>query len=155
MAQEYLLAGDTIAGTEGRLTAIIRGNIETLLHIRKIEAKIEKNKEDMKVIGFRGKQTKAVGFTGSGEMEAYIGNPLFTEIMEQYTRNGIDTYFNILISTHDKTSQVGEQSVLLLGVNLDETIISKLDAEESMLTETIPFTFNDFQLTKKFNRLNY
>lgn len=152
---EYLRAGDTIAGTEGRVTAIINGNIENLLNIKNIEAKIEKKKEQMKVIGFRGEQTKAVGFSGTGEMEAYVGSPVFVELMERYTRHGVDTYFNILITTHDKTSQVGEQAILLLGVNLDETTLAKLDAEDTMLTEKIPFTFNDFQLTRKFKRLNY
>lgn len=72
----YLLAGDTVNGREGTVYATINGKVYNLLEIKTLEAKVEKQKSDIPVLGFRGIQTKAKGYKGSGSIEAYYVSSL-------------------------------------------------------------------------------
>ena len=46
-------------------------------------------------------------------MEVYYICSLFRQIMLEYMKNGVDTYFELLITNEDPTSATGKQTVLL------------------------------------------
>ena len=69
-------------------------------------------------------------------------------------KNGKDTYFELLVTNEDPTSETGKQTVLLKGVNIDSMLITKLDVEKEALDETLKFTFNDADLLEAFEELN-
>ena len=68
-------------------------------------------------------------------------------------KNGKDTYFELLVTNEDPTSETGKQTVLLKGVNIDSMLITKLDVEKEALDETLTFTFNDADLLEAFEEL--
>lgn len=54
----------------------------------------------------------------------------------------------------DRESAAGRQQVLLSGVNLDSTVLAKLDGDsDDPLEEDVDFTFEDFEIMTPFNKI--
>ena len=147
----YLRAKDTINGALGTCFAIIDGNRYEIMQAKNVEAKVEKTKSEIPILGLTSKQHKAGGWNGTGTMEVYYISSLFRQIMLEYMKNGVDTYFELLITNEDPTSATGKQTVLLKGVNINSMAITKLDIEKDALDETMTFTFNDADLLDIFD----
>lgn len=145
-----LRAEDTISGREGRAYATINGNVEELFYARTIEATVEKNKSELKMLGSRATQHKATGWSGKGTLTIYYVTSLFRRLMLEYTRTGKDAYFALHVINEDPASSTGRQTVVLKDVNIDSVIAARLDAESDELDEEISFTFSDWDIQDQF-----
>lgn len=148
----FLKAGDTISGQEGRAYATINGQVEEMFYIKTLEAKAEKQKTEVKTLGKRGTQHKTSGWSGSGSMTIYYVTTLFRQLMLNYIKTGKDVYFDVTVVNEDPTSSIGRQTVVLRGVNLDSTIVAKLDTDSEALDEDIDFTFDDVDILDSFGK---
>ncbi|MBG9795279.1 phage portal protein [Paenibacillus dendritiformis] len=146
-----LQAKDTISGREGRAFAQIDGKNEEMFYVKTLEAKIEKQKAEVKVLGSRSVQHKAAGWTGTGSMTIYYMTPLFRNMMLDYIKHGKDTNFIIQITNEDPMSSIGTQTVCLKNVNLNSVVMAKLDTESDVLEEEVEFTFDDVDILNNFN----
>ncbi|CAH8716846.1 phage tail tube protein [Paenibacillus thiaminolyticus] len=149
-----LQAKDTISGREGRAFAQIDGKNEEMFYVKTLEAKIEKQKAEVKVLGSRSVQHKAAGWTGTGSMTIYYMTPLFRNMMLEYVKNGKDTNFIIQITNEDPMSSIGTQTVCLKNVNLNSVVMAKLDTESDVLEEEVEFTFDDVDILNNFNSIS-
>lgn len=149
----FMGAEDAISGKMGKAFATINGNVEEMLYLKNIEITAEKNKIEIPVLGKTGNQHKAGGWNGTGSATVYYATSKFREIMLEYIKTGKDTYFDILIENDDPTSSLGKQTSIVKGVNLDSTIMAKLDIETEALDEEISFTYNDIDMPNKFNKI--
>ena len=68
-------------------------------------------------------------------------------------KNGVDTYFELLLTNEDPTGDAGRQTVLLKDVNIEEMLIGKIDVEEAAMEEEMKFTFGGVELLDKFNQM--
>lgn len=148
----FLKAGDIISGQEGKATATIDGSVETMAYIKNLEAIFEKQKSEIRVIGHRGTQNKTTGWSGTGSMNLYYITSMFRKMALKYAKQGIDTNFDVTIENNDPTSSIGKQTVVLYGVNLDSTVLAKLDVDNTELDEDIDFTFDDFDILDEFGK---
>lgn len=148
----FLKAGDTLSGQEGRAYATINGQVEEMFYIKKIEASVEKSKVEVKTLGRLGTQHKANGWSGSGSMTIYYVTSLFRQMVLDYIKTGIDTYFDVQIVNEDPASTVGKQTIVLKGVNLDKVVMATLDTGADTLEEDIDFTFDDVDILDQFNQ---
>ncbi|WGU94616.1 phage tail tube protein [Paenibacillus dendritiformis] len=149
-----LQAKDTISGRDGRAFAQIDGKNEEMFYVKTLEAKIEKQKAEVKVLGSRSVQHKAAGWTGTGSMTIYYMTPLFRNMMLDYIKNGKDTNFIIQIINEDPMSSIGTQTVCLKNVNLNSVVMAKLDTESDVLEEEVEFTFDDVDILNEFNSIS-
>lgn len=145
---------DTISGKEGRAYAKINGSNEELFFAKTIEANLEKNKSEIKALGRRMTGHKTTGMSGSGSMTIYYMSPLFRSLAKEYKDTGKDLFFDLVIENDDPASAAGKQSVLLMDVNLDSTVLAMLDADsDDPLEEDVDFTFEDFDILTPFNKI--
>lgn len=148
-----LNAPDTISGKEGRAYAKINGNNEDLFMAKNIESTVEKAKSEIKAIGKRMTGHKTTGGNGTGSMTLYYLTPLFRDMIKQWKGTGVDVYFDMVVENDDPESSAGKQSVLLIGCNLDSTILAKLDGDsDDPLDEDVDFTFEDFDILTPFTQ---
>ena len=84
-------------------------------------------------------------------MTIYYTTTRFRQLMLDYIKNGVDTYFDIQVVNEDPSSTIGKQTVTLKGVNLDSVIVAKLDTDSEALEEDIDFTFEDLDVIDSFN----
>lgn len=142
-----------VDGAQGSCIATIDGNVEEMFYVKNIEIKVEKKKNEVKVLGQTGAKHKANGWSGSGSMNIYYCTSKFREIMLKYMKHGIDTYFDIIIENDDPNTKIGKQTVVIKGVNIDSVVMAKLDIDSTELDEDVDFTFNDVDLLNEFGEL--
>lgn len=149
MAQ-FLKGKDIVSGQEGEAYMIIDGEVKPMFYVRNLRATVTKQKTEARTLGRRGTQHKSNGWNGTGSMEIFYVTSEFLEYMRIYKETGQDQYFDIQTINRDNTTSVGRQSTTLIDVNLDSVDIAALDAENDLLTQTIPFTFDDFDIGEQF-----
>lgn len=148
----FLKQDEVITGREGQVIATINGQVRELAEIRKLEAKITKNKTAFRVLGWRGTYNKTTGFEGTGSMTIYYNTTVWAQIMRNYTANGVDTLFDVVVMNEDPTSAIGRQRIRLNSVSLNELVVAKVDADAEFLDTEVAFTFNDYDILNSFNR---
>lgn len=149
----FLEAPDVISGKEARAYAVIDGNVEELFYAKSIEAKMEKNKKEIKVLGRRATQHKTTGWNGTGTMTIYYVTSIFRRKILEYARTGKDFYFTLQVINEDPVSAAGKQTTILKECNIDSVILAKFDVDADELDEEVPFTFSDFDIPDQFNAL--
>lgn len=147
----FLKAEDVITGKQARAFATINSQVEELFYAKSIEAKIEKNKTDVPILGKMNVGKKSTGWSGSGTLTVYYVTSLFRSLMLKYIKTGKDFYFDLQITNEDTTSSIGKQTTVLKNCNLDSVIIASFDASsDDAMEEELPFTFEDADILDKF-----
>lgn len=144
-------APNVIDGAEGTIFATIDGETHGIALCRNMKATATKNKTAHKRLGTTTEFHKARGLTLSASMEVYAGGAIFQDMIEKYARTGEDTYFEILATNEDPSSSAGIRTVKLKYCNIDSVDVMSLDIETDALTETVNFTFEDFEYIDQFS----
>nr|DAX95429.1 MAG TPA: tail tube protein [Caudoviricetes sp.] len=153
MPTNTMNAADAVTGSLGKCFVTISGNRYLLMQLISVNAKMEKTKVEVPIMGQTGKGNKATGWKGTGSAKFHYGTSLFRELAARYAETGEDIYFDMLIENEDPTTKVGKQIALLTGCNFDSTTLAALDAESDFLTDEIDFTFEGWKLTTPFTEL--
>ena len=147
-------AKDTVSSSLAECYVTIDDNRYNFMQAINLEAKIEKTKTEVPILGKTGKGNKSTGWKGTGNATFHYNTSIFRNLLKQYKEYGEDIYFDIQITNEDPTSSVGRQTVILKDCNMDGGILAKFDADGEYLDEEIEFTFEDFEIPETFNRLS-
>lgn len=149
-----LQAGDVINSKDAMVTATINGRVIPLIECTNFEAKIEKNKEDVQVLGSHWKHHKVTSIEGTGTLEGYLISSMWLKYALPYINGGAELYFNITVDIEDKSSRTGKQTVQLTDVSLDDIPIADISADDSVLDWSSDLTFEGVQLINEFNDIH-
>lgn len=149
-----LQTGDVINSKDAMVTATINGRVIPLVECTKFEAKIEKNKEDVQVLGTHWKHHKVTSIEGTGSLEGYMISSMWLKYALPYINGGAELYFNITVDIEDKSSRTGKQTVQLTDVSLDDIPIADISADDSVLDFKSDLTFEGVQLINEFNDIH-
>ena len=151
MSQTTMNAKDAIAASMAECYVTINNKRYNFMQAINLEAKMEKTKTEVPILGRPGKGNKSVGWKGTGSATAHYNQSVLRKLLETYKATGKDTYFEMQISNEDPTTSVGRQTVILKGCNMDGGILAKFDADGEYLDEDFDFTFEDFEISESFN----
>ena len=155
MADNVIMKGrDTVFAGLAQCFVTIEGRRYNFMQAINLEAKFEKNKIKVPILGKTGKGNKASGWSGTGSATFHYNTSIFREVMVRYKDTGEDVYFEIQISNEDPTSAVGRQTMILMDCNTDGGILAKFDADGEYLDEDMDFTFEDFEMPETFKHLD-
>ena len=146
-------AKDAVSASLAECFVTISGNRYNFMQAINLEAKIEKTKSEVPILGKTGKGNKSTGWKGSGSANFHYNTSIFRELLYKFKETGEDVYFDIQVTNEDATSSVGRQTVVLKDCNIDGGILTKFDADAEYLDEDMDFTFEDFEIPEKFIRL--
>lgn len=149
-----LQAGDVINSKDAMVTATIDGRVIPLIECTDFEAKIEKNKEDVQVLGTHWKHHKVTSIEGTGTLEGYLISSMWLKYALPYINGGAELYFNITVDIEDKSSRTGKQTIQLTDVSLDDIPIADISADDSVLDWSSDLTFEGVQLINEFNDIH-
>lgn len=149
-----LQTGDVINSKDAMVTATINGRVIPLIECTDFEAKIEKNKEDVQVLGTHWKHHKVTSIEGTGSLEGYLISSMWLKYALPYINGGAELYFNITVDIEDKSSRTGKQTVQITDVSLDDIPIADIKADDSVLDWKSDFTFEGVQLINEFNDIH-
>ena len=154
MANVTMKARDSVFASLAECFITIGGNRYNFMQAINLEAKFEKNKTEVPILGKTGKGNKASGWKGTGSATFHYNTSIFRQAMADYKDSGQDVYFDIQISNEDPTSRAGRQTMILIDCNTNGGILAKFDADGDYLDEDMDFTFEDFKMPETFKDLD-
>ena len=146
-------ARDAVSASLAECFVTIEGNRYNFMQAINLEAKVEKTKTEVPILGKTGKGNKSTGWAGTGSATFHYNTSIFRELLYRYKETGEDIYFDIQVTNEDPTSVVGRQTVILKDCNIDGGILTKFDADADYLDEDMDFTYEDFEMPEKFKML--
>lgn len=146
-------AKDAIHGAQGRAFVTIEGNRYLFAQLLDINARVDKTKTKVPIMGQVSKGNKSTGTEGTGSATFHYNTSIFRELLYRYQETGEDVYFDIQVTNEDGTSEVGRQTTILKDCNMDGGIVALLDADAEFLEDEMDFTFERFELPEKFKVL--
>lgn len=146
-------ARDAVSAAMAECYVTIDGTRYNFMQAINLEAKIEKNKTEVPILGKSGRGNKSVGWRGKGSATAHYNQSVMRKLLEKYKDTGEDAYFEMQIINDDPTSAAGRQTVILTDCNMDGGILAKFDADGEYLDESFSFTFDDFLIEESFRSL--
>nr|DAS52451.1 MAG TPA: tail tube protein [Caudoviricetes sp.] len=155
MAQNVTMrAKDSISASLAECFVTIGTRRYNFMQAINFEAKFEKTKSEIPILGKTGKGNKSTGWKGTGSATFHYNTSVFRQMMAQYKDTGEDVYFEIQISNEDPTSAAGRQTMIFIDCNIDGGILAKFDADSEYLDEDMDFTFEDFKMPEAFKDLD-
>ena len=146
-------ARDAVSAAMAECYVTIDGTRYNFMQAINLEAKIEKTKTEVPILGKSGRGNKSVGWRGKGSATAHYNQSVKRKLLEKYKDTGEDAYFEMQIINDDPTSAAGRQTVILTDCNMDGGILAKFDADGEYLDESFSFTFDDFLIEESFRSL--
>ena len=146
-------AKDAVYASLAECFITIDGNRYNFMQAINLEAKMEKTKTKVPILGKTGKGNKASGWEGTGSATFHYNTSIIREMLKRYKDTGEDTYFDIQVSNEDSTSAVGRQTIILRDCNIDGGVLAKFDADGEYLDEDMDFTFEDWEMPETFRNL--
>ncbi|MBS4900635.1 MAG: phage tail tube protein [Clostridiales bacterium] len=153
MSNVTMLSKDTVSAKLAECFITIGKNRYNFMQAIKLEAKFERTKTQVPILGKTGSGNKSTGWKGTGSATFHYNTSIFRDMMLKYKDTGEDLYFEIQVTNEDPTSDVGKQTVVLVGCNIDGGILTKFDADGEYLDEDMDFTFEDFKMPNRFSGL--
>ncbi|MBS6062639.1 MAG: phage tail tube protein [Peptostreptococcaceae bacterium] len=153
MANIVMKAKDTLSAKLAECFVTIDGKRYNFMQAINFEAKFERIKTEVPILGKTGKGNKSTGWKGTGSATFHYNTSIFREMMLRYKDTGEDVYFEIQVTNEDPTSSAGRQTVVFVDCNVDGGILAKFDADGEYLDEDMDFTFEDFTMPETFNLL--
>lgn len=147
-------AKDTVSAALAECFITIGTHRYNFMQAINLEAKFDKVKTEVPILGRPGRGNKAAGWKGTGSATFHYNTSVFRQMMLDYKNTGQDTYFEIQITNEDPTSKVGRQTMILKDCNIDGGILAKFDADAEYLDEDMDFTFEDFSMPEAFENLD-
>ena len=151
---QMMNARDAICASMADCYVTMDGERYHLMQAISLEAKMEKTKQEVPILGKTGKGNKAVGWKGTGKATFHYNTSVFREVLYQFKEKGEDLYFDIQVTNEDPSSSVGRQTIVLKDCNLNGGVLAKFDANAEYLEEELEFTFEDWELQEKFDLLD-
>lgn len=154
MGKAMMNGKDAVTASLAECYATIDGVRYNLMQAINVEARMEKTKTEVPILGKTGKGNKSVGWKGSGSATFHYNTSVFRKAMKAYKDNAVDFYFDMQITNEDPTSAVGRQTIVLRDCNLDSIILAKFDADGEYLDEDLDFTFESWEMPEEFKMLD-
>ena len=147
-------AKDAVSAKLAECFVTIGKNRYNVMQAINFEAKFEKTKTEVPILGKTGVGNKSTGWKGTWSATLHYNTSIFRELMKKYKDTGEDVYFEIQVTNDDPTSAAGKQTVVFVDCNIDGGILAKFDADGEYLDEEVEGTFEDFKMPKKFKLLD-
>ncbi len=152
-ADTTMHARDAIHGAQGKAYVTVEGNRYLFAQLINLEARMDKTKTQVPIMGRVAKGNRSTGAEYSGSATFYFNTSIFRKLLKRYKDTGEDVYFDIQVTNEDKSSTVGRQTTILIDCNMDGGIIAALDADAEYLEDSIDFTFEDWDMPEEFGIL--
>ena len=133
----------------------IDGNRYNFMSAINIEVTFEKEKSEVPILGRMNKGHKSTSSSISGSAEFHLNTSVWRELAYKFQETGEDLYFDMQITNEDITaSDVGRQTIILYDCNFDSVTLAAFDADsDDILTESIDFTVERFEMPEKFKAM--
>jgi hypothetical protein len=153
MSNVTMNAKDAVSAKLAECYVTIGKNRYNFMQAINFEAKFEKIKTEVPILGKTGNGNKPTGWKGTFSATFHYNTSIFRDLMQKYKNTGEEVYFEIQVTNEDPTSAAGRQTIVFMGCNINGGILAKFDADGEYLDEEMEGTFEDFKMPEKFKKL--
>ena len=153
MSNITMKAKDAVSAKLAECFITIGTNRYNFMQMIDFEAKFEKIKSEVPILGKTGTGNKPAGWSGTWSATCHYNTSIFREMLLNYKDTGEDVYFEIQVSNDDPASAAGRQTMVFIDCNIDGGTLAKFDADGEYLDEELEGTFEDFKMPEKFKML--
>jgi len=153
-ADETMHAREAVHGAQGEAFVTIDGNRYKFANVINLDARYDKSKTKVPIMGRVSKGNKSAGGEGTGSATFHYNTSIFRELLYRYQETGEDIYFDIQVTNEDASATVGRQTTILKDCNMDGGIVALIDADAEYLEDSFDFTFERFEFPERFSILN-
>ena len=147
-----LRPAEVISGKTGEVYLSLNGNRYHCMHVTEIEATIEYEKGEVKMLGRKMTGHKINGMTGSYKGKGYYRFSELRQAAEAYKNGEAGApIYEIEITNVDESTTAGIQRAILKDCMPDSDVLAKVDAGSEFLEEDIEGTFDDFEIPDSFS----
>ena len=107
-------AKDTVSAALAECYVTIGDKRYNFMQAINLEAKFEREKSRVPILGRTGRGNKTSGWKGTGKAAFHYNPSIFRELMYRYKSTGDDVYFDSQVTNDDPTSSAGRQTVISL-----------------------------------------
>ena len=154
MSNITMKAKDAVSAKLAECFVTIENNRYHFMQMINFEAKFEKVKTEVPILGKTGNGNKPTGWKGTFSATCHYNTSIFRELLQRYKDTGEEIYFEIQVTNDDPASAAGRQTIVFIDCNIDGGILAKFDADGEYLDEELEGTFEDFKMPEKFKLLN-
>ena len=155
MAQT-MAARNAVSAKMAECYVTIDGQRYNFMSAINLEVTFEKNKTEVPILGRMNRGHKATSSTITGSAEFHLNTSIWRELAYKFQERGEDIYFDMQITNEDITaSDIGRQTIILYDCNWDSLTLAAFDADsDDVLTESIDFTAERFEMTDKYTLMS-
>ena len=155
MAQT-MAARNAVSAKMAECYVTIDGQRYNFMSAINLEVTFEKNKTEVPILGRMNRGHKATSSTITGSAEFHLNTSIWRELAYKFQERGEDIYFDMQITNEDITaSDIGRQTIILYDCNWDSLTLAAFDADsDDVLTESIDFTAERFEMPEKYTFMN-
>ena len=148
-------AWDAVSGSLAECIMTIDGKDYNFMQLIDFEAKIEKTKKEIPMLGKTGKGHKTTAWEGTFKGKTHYNQSVLSKLSARYKDTALDTYFKIQVTNEDDTGMghVNKQVVTLYDCNMNGGVLTKFDVNADFLEEEIEGTFDGFEINPGFTLL--
>ncbi len=117
---------------------------ERLASIKKFEAKVSIDYEDMEINGLLATQKRMLGYSIAGTMTLYKYDSFVMKKYKEALRTGVTPNLK-LVAALDDPAALGAERISLSDVQLDEIMLMSFE-NKTLLEEEVPFTAGGFDV---------
>lgn len=154
MANITMKGKDALSAKLAECFVTIGSNRYNFMQAINFEAKFEKKKSEIPILGKTGTGNKSTGWKGTGSATFHYNTSIFRQMLLDFKNTGEDVYFEIQVANEDPSSAAGRQTIVFVDCNTDGGILAKFDADGEYLDEDMDFTFEDFKMPESFKLLD-
>lgn len=153
----YIEGKDTVRGTDASIIFEIEENGEMkrylLTQVTNFETNADITTDPVPRIGTRTVGHKNGQIEYSGSMTMYYGSPVIPRLFFEYVENGDWPMIRALVENEDKDTDTGNQTFVYSGLKFSTVPLSRANAEDTMMTVDIDFTFDSVLPASHFKDL--
>lgn len=147
----HMKAADAPALNLAECYITIKGKRYLAAMAKNFEAKAVKNTAEIKTLGSRLIGHKTTSMDIQFSMTIYKVTEIFDDIVEQYKKTGLETYFDIQVTNEDPSTAIGRSTKVYTDCMIDgEVLLSAFDADGEFIEQTIEGFAHDFQRPEKY-----
>lgn len=157
MKYGYIEGNDTIRGTDATIIFEIEKDNEIkrylLTQVTNFETDADITTDPVPRIGTRTVGHKNGQVEYSGSMTMYYGSPVIPKLFFEYVETGNWPMIRALVENEDRDSNAGNQTMVYSGLRFNTVPLSRANAEDTMMTVDIDFTFDSVLPASHFREL--
>ena len=136
------MALDTTKVINGTYGTVFLGDDE-IAEMKSFQAKLEFQKEEIKVAGQMATDTKLMGYSGKGSLSLHKVNSRMVQTLLNEIKQGKDPRFTLIGKLADPNSE-GAERIAIKNVSFDDLTLFDFEVGAVGATEC-PFTFTDIE----------